>query len=128
MRHDPERGTIRVEHDARGVSVIVLAGEHDMETAAEVTDALEGARASGDALVVDVTELQFADSSIVHAILYGFERAQRPPRRAYVVQIGTAAIVERLFDLTGVLDAVPHAEERETAVRLALGADARDPG
>ena len=123
MGQENERGTVRVERDSRGVSVVVLAGEHDMETAAEVTDALDDARASGDAVVVDVTGLEFADSSIVHAILYGFERAQRPARRAYVVQIGTAAIVERLFDLTGVLDAVPHAEEREAAIRLALDAD-----
>jgi anti-anti-sigma factor len=122
------RGTIRIDRVPHGVTVVVLAGEHDMETAAEVTEALDDARASGDAVVVDVTELQFADSSIVHAILYGFERAQRSPRRAYVVQIGTEAIVERLFDLTGVLDAVPHAEERDTAVRLALGAALCDRG
>ena len=122
MRHQNERGTVRVERDPRGVLVLVLAGEHDMSTVAQVTDALGDVRSSGDAVVVDVTELSFADSSIIHAILYGFERSQRPPRRPFIVQIGTEAIVERLFDLTGVLDAVPHAEERDTAIRLALDA------
>ncbi|EGX56434.1 anti-sigma factor antagonist [Streptomyces zinciresistens K42] len=82
-----------------GVRVVRIAGEFDADEADTVTAALSAARdGAARATVVDLSQLAFADSSLLHALL----TAQRQHERAGLafVLAGVPPLVRRLLDLT----------------------------
>jgi anti-sigma B factor antagonist len=56
--------------------VFMLHGEHDIDTAPELRAELEGALAAGTAVVVDLSQAEFIDSTVLGALIYGHERRQ----------------------------------------------------
>ena len=68
-------GQVIVEQ-VRGVWVLSLVGEHDLGVEPSPTQRLERAFAAGSTVIVDLTEAEFMDSSVLRALAYGAEQAE----------------------------------------------------
>lgn len=70
------RGTLDLQRDGDAV-ILALRGEHDIATAPELRAELRGALAAGTAIVVDLSQTEFIDSTVLSALIYGHERRHR---------------------------------------------------
>lgn len=105
--------------DAR-THVIALSGELDVATVSQLDDALREAIAGGHtALVVDLVELTFLDSTGLMVLLNGFRRIRRKDGR--LVLACTNPTVLRLFDVTGTSSTFTILDTREQAIEAAQG-------
>jgi anti-anti-sigma factor len=93
----------------------VLQGEHDFSTRPSLESLVETLLDENDLVVIDLSEVRFVDSSIVNFLL---ETKQTAPDRscAFRVQVGQAAVVHRLLEITGVLVLLDWAPTREHAL------------
>lgn len=65
--------TINVEQRGPHLWVLELRGEHDVSTAGQVDGAINGVYVKGSALVVDLSQAGFIDSSIVAALVRAWQ-------------------------------------------------------
>lgn len=82
-----------------------LSGELDMATAGELTQALEEALSRGGTrILLELSELEFMDSSGLRVILEAAKRvgADRP-----IVLVGAGGAVRRLLQVSGVEGRIP---------------------
>lgn len=96
---DPADGTAPVAGRRRldGTEVLTLAGELDLDTVGEIGRAVEDALAARPGeLVVDLSGVTFADSSVLNLLLRTHARTS--------LQLGGPlhSPVERLFEVTGI--------------------------
>lgn len=110
-------GEVKVERPEDGVTVIVLEGEHDLGTVADVRDAITAAADSGDAIVIDLCSTTFVDSSILGVILEARRAAQEEARGFAVGCDGTAEAVRRVLEVTGLKDELPVHPDRPAAIK-----------
>jgi anti-anti-sigma factor len=96
--------TIEVRSPQQHAAHVVLAGEHDLHSADEVQQTLNQCLADCDHLIVDLSTAEFIDSTIVGALLQTKNNAIELKRR-FNVLLGTAPVVERVLEVTGV---IPH--------------------
>ncbi len=96
--------TIEVRSPHPHAALVGLVGEHDLHSADEVRQTLDQALAVCDHLIVDLSAADFIDSTIVGVLLQTRKNAVELDRKFNVV-LGTAPVVERILDVTGV---VPH--------------------
>jgi anti-sigma B factor antagonist len=97
----PPRDFEIVARPLSGAPGVALAGEADLACVPELTEALDAAiRASEGAFVVDLTELEFLDSSGLSALLRARALLGRSDRAMAVVC--PPGPVLRLFKLSGV--------------------------
>jgi anti-anti-sigma factor len=90
---DPQPGTVEV----------VLTGELDIATVDEVQGRIEAAEAgSPPLLVIDLSRLEFVDSSGVRLALLADDRARAAGRRV-AVRLGTGHAL-RVFQALGLMD------------------------
>src|SRR5438876_11419997 len=92
---DPE---VRVARLPGEIAVISLLGEHDVATAWEVRNAIAFALDQGTLLVVDLSETEFLDSSIVHALLDSVQLASAQGLRISLL-LQTHASVKRMLEI-----------------------------
>ena len=107
-----QKATIEVRSPKPQVALVVLAGEHDLYSADEVQQTLDQSLAVCDHLIVDLSAAEFIDSTIVHVLLQTKKNAIELDRKFSVV-LGTAPVVERILEVTGVvplLNVVPSVE------------------
>ena len=73
--------------------------------------------ASGNDLILDLSQATFIDSSVIRVL---FDAAGAVDRRdqAMVLQLGTTPIVERALEIVGIERVLPRAHNREEAVRM----------
>ncbi|MCH6162543.1 STAS domain-containing protein [Streptomyces marispadix] len=102
----------------RGVEVLVLAGELDLDTVQEIGPVLDGALAAGGgSVVVDLSRVSFADSSALNLLL-------RTHTRTRLHLCGPLQpFVERLFDVTGLSGVLTVHDSLDEAVRAAAAGD-----
>jgi anti-sigma B factor antagonist len=84
-----------------------LEGELDFETAFEVEMRLEQAIARADAVVVDLTGLDFLDSTGIRVLLEAAKTAEREGK-ALEIRPGKPQ-VQRIFEVAGLLETLPFA-------------------
>lgn len=89
--------------------VVSLGGELDCETSPQLAAALADASAKGRAVVVDLTELQFIDSSGLHVLMSGMDGA----RRILVCPPGNVA---RVLEIVRAGNALPIYQELDAAL------------
>jgi anti-anti-sigma factor len=112
---------VLVERIGTDAAVVGLVGEHDLSTAGHVRECFSDLCNEGRAVVVDVTDTTFIDSAAIHVLLDG--RAELTAGGgSLVLQIANTAIVCRALDVTGVLEHIPTATDREGALALARSA------
>ena len=97
------------------VVVLEFRGEHDMTTKAELNGLLARLIGENDHVVVDVTEAQFIDSSFINSLLVA-DRLASERNKTFRLQMGTAPIVRRALEISGILDRVSVAFNREGAI------------
>ena len=91
----------------RGVPVVAAPEEIDITNAEELRSALLTAAAGGHgALVVDMTQTQFCDSSALHTLIAAHKRAEAEGREVLLVIPGTAVL--RVFALTAMDRVIPN--------------------
>ena len=87
---------------ADGTAVVALEGDLDLVSAAEAGEALQTAQAGGGAVVLDLRELRFLDSSGLRVVLEAQRRAAKAGDGA-TLRIATGdGEVRRVFELSGV--------------------------
>ena len=106
---------VEVTYPRPGTCVIALQGEHDRDTAERMERRLGEALALNDVVVVDIGGADFIDSSVIRNLLVADRRAGEQ-RKVFRLQMGTAPIVRRALEVTGVLDSLTVVHNREDAV------------
>lgn len=93
--------TLTTRIDARnGVTRIALEGELDMATVPILNDQLTASEQDGSrAIVLDLRDLSFIDSSGVEMFVQAHSRSQENGHRFLLV--GAGPIARRLFEITG---------------------------
>jgi anti-anti-sigma factor len=114
---------VMVEFPQEGVAVASFAGEHDLTTRPSISELLEGLVDGNELVVADFSQAQFVDSSILHTLLLT-DRFARERGKTFRLQLGTAAIVERALEVSGVLEQISCASSREAALTGSEPADA----
>ena len=111
----PTLEDVQVERPADGTAVVVFSGEHDMATKDAVKDLLDSLLWEDNLLVADFSSACFVDSSMLGVLLDTNEHA-RELGKTFRLQLGTAAIVRRAFEMCGVFAVVERVETREEAL------------
>ena len=95
------------EHDVAGVRVISACRELDLASAAELCARVDAARHAGRRrLLLDLTRVEFCDSSGLRALIRASEEVRASAGRLVVVP-PVAGAVTRLFALTGADELLP---------------------
>jgi anti-anti-sigma factor len=98
-----------------GAVVVECKGEHDLTTTPALEELFTVLVTSNDLVVIDVSEAEFVDSSFLHEIVKA-DRLARPRGTRVRVQVGTASVVRRTLELSGILDRIENAPTRERAI------------
>ena len=114
-------GHIEVESE-NNVHVLAMYGEHDISTAPELRLEIERIADAGDDVIVDLSEAEFIDSSIVGVLVDGYRRAPTDGGRgSFVAVAAPGGPVARLFDLVSISDLIPLYPTRAAALSAASG-------
>jgi anti-sigma B factor antagonist len=115
-----------MERTDGGVAVIALTGEHDLYTAPAISDRINGVLEDGTALVIDLTQATFIDSSVLRVLL---EARREAHERAvgFAMAIGEDGFpgVRRMLEVTGLIEVFPVLPARKDALRVAAAGDGR---
>ena len=112
---DPEP-TIEVTWPESGLALVVLGGEQDMGSAPVIERAIGDALRDASHLVVDLSAVQFLDSSIINLLVSTRkEAADRDCQFSLVLQ--GAPSIERTLEICGVLPELNRVTTLDAAVR-----------
>jgi anti-anti-sigma factor len=106
---------VTVESPRAGVAVVAFTGEHDLATSESVSEVLETLVGENELVVADFSSAQFVDSSMLN-VLVATEQLARERGTIFRIQLGTEAIVERAFQISGILQAISWTSSREEAL------------
>jgi len=119
--HDT-KPTVDVRWPSPDVALVVLGGEHDLDSAPAVDRATGEALHKGSHLIVDLTAVKFVDSSIIHVLVRQSRELEATGRRFNLV-LGDSPSIERTLEICGVLPAL----NRVATVQAALKEPPRAP-
>jgi anti-anti-sigma factor len=109
-------GTLRVLRAKERAAVVELEGEHDLGTSRLISEVLDSLVEANELVVADLSETTFVDSSVILALV-GADRSARTRGSRFRLQFGTAPIVRRALEITGVLEQLEVVATREEALR-----------
>lgn len=107
-----------------GVHLIAVRGELDLSTAAELEPPLEEAISAGDtAVLIDLAECEFIDSTGIALIVRAWQRLDRAAGegRGRVAVCSDNDQVRRVLDLTGLESSIELHSSREEALTALRG-------
>ena len=107
--------TIDVRRLKPHVALVVLGGEHDLASAPLVEQAAEEALVTCSHLIVDLSPVQFIDSSIINLLVQLKKDADATACRFNLV-MGTAPEVEHTLEICGVLPGLNHVRTLDAAL------------
>jgi anti-anti-sigma factor len=110
--HASREPTIEVRSPQPRTVLVVLGGEHDLCSAEELRQTFDQSLDRCDHLIVDLSAAEFIDSTTIRVLMDTRKHALERDRKLSVV-LGTAAIVERVLEVSGILtvvDVVPTVE------------------
>jgi anti-sigma B factor antagonist len=107
---------VRSERE-RGVFVVAVEGELDMNTAAHLERELEEKPAAELPLLIDLSRCEFIDSTGIALIVRSWQRLEEDGSFALC---GVDAQVERVLDVTGLQSTIPTHASREDAISRLL--------
>ena len=117
LDYQHRQGVISVVPETEEIVAVCLEGEFDMANAPTVGEEIDRTLEDGKHLIVDLSEATFIDSNLI-AVLMRAAKATRGTEQAIVLQHRTAAIVERVIEITGIEQVLPRAHDRREAVNL----------
>lgn len=92
-----------------------MLGEHDLSTRAPLAEELERVSGRGGRVVVDLTETEFIDSTIL-GVLIGGQRQASAASGSYAFVAPSGGRPRRLLEMTRVADRIPVFETRADAL------------
>jgi anti-sigma B factor antagonist len=104
-----------------GVPLLTVRGEHDVSNEQVLRDGLAAALAHGAAVVVDLSEASFIDSSVLHALA----GVSCPGRGQIVVCARSDGLTRRLLEVAALHEVVQVAETVEDALGFAAAEPVR---
>ena len=104
------------------VAVVLLEGEHDMGSAPQLEDALGDALLTCSELVVDLSSVQFIDSSTIH-VLVKMKKEAESKGCAFRLVLDGSPNIEHTLEICGVLGSL----NRVARVDAAIGAKEAKP-
>lgn len=107
---------VHVEQPAPGTAIAVFVGEHDLATERQVHELLTGLLDGNELVIADFSRAQFVDSSIL-GVLTAVRREAEDRTTTFRLQLGTADIVRRAFEIAGLYVMFDVAPTREAALR-----------
>jgi anti-anti-sigma factor len=110
--HEP---TIDLRWLQPGTALIVIGGEHDLQSAPDLAQAMDDAFELCNHLILDLSSAEFIDSSTINVLMKGKKRADDRGCRFNLV-MGTAHIVERALEVAQVLPALNHVKTLDQAL------------
>jgi len=111
-------GTVEIRHDD-GAWVLLLHGEHDISTAASLRLELERAFAAGSAVIVDLSNVEFLDSTVLANVVYGGAQAGRHAEHGFSVVAPPGSLARRLADLVALESTIGVYSNRDDAIAAA---------
>lgn len=103
------------------MAIVAVRGEHESFSAPKLAGDLEALLGEGLALVIDLSEADFLDSTVVSVLLRArFDARERGSKLAIVVDDSTGWAVRRLFQVTGLDEIFEIADDREKAIAAVL--------
>jgi anti-anti-sigma factor len=106
-------------------AVVAFTGEHDLTQIRALGDLLSTLVAENELVVADFSRARFVDSSVINLLLDTRRLAVESQRR-FRLQLGTACMVYRVFEVAGVLSVLECASSREEALGENLESRAED--
>ena len=110
-------GAIRVIRQTGEIVAVCLKGDFDLANGPALADQIDHALDGGHNLILDLSEATFIDCSVID-VLVRASTVAREREQTMVVQLGTAAIVERVIHLAGIERVLPRAHDRQEAVQI----------
>lgn len=107
---------------ASGSSVLAVAGDFDLAGAGQFHEARDEALADDGAVVVDLTECAFIDSTGISCVISTFQLAGNAGRPVALVG---SALRMKVLELTGLPELVPFYDTRDEAL---AALDSGSPG
>jgi anti-anti-sigma factor len=107
--------TIAVRSPQPGAMVVILGGEHDLYSSDWLQQTFADSLSGSEHLIVDLTTAEFIDSTIIGVLIHTKNRAEGLSRK-FTVVLGTAPVVQRILDVTGVLPLLNVAPSVERAL------------
>jgi anti-anti-sigma factor len=114
---DHRDAVIRVIPETDEIVAVCLEGDFDLANAPAFGKEIGRALEKGNNVILDLSQATFIDSSVVH-VLVNASRAVTGSERTVVLQLGTAAIVERVLQIAEIERALPRVHHRLEAVRI----------
>lgn len=112
-RGDP-KPTLDVHiEDSSGTAIVVLSGELDLSTVPLMESPLYEQVRQRPAVVIDLSELSFIDSSGIAALIKAFHNSNGTRMN---VAVGPGSQVERVFGIARIAEALPVYSARDEAV------------
>jgi anti-anti-sigma factor len=99
------------------VRVVALIGEHDLSTREAVLAELERVGGSGIRVIVDLTDAEFIDSSVLSVLIAFHKRAESTPGTGFAVVVSPGTLPDRLFELTTARSVLATFASRDDAIR-----------
>jgi anti-sigma B factor antagonist len=125
-KNDPSRDQIRiVNRRLEHWTVVVVAGEIDLETAPTLEHELLRAEESHDLVAIDLSATSFLDSTGLHAIMAANLRLRERGGRLVIVE--GPPQVSRLFKLTGLSNHLDLVRDETELERLAANGNGQRP-
>ena len=121
---------IEVTYYDTDIAIVSLFGEHDLSTSRDLEQLFGSLLRSGEQLIVDLTQAEFIDSSVLNNLVRATKRAEERGLTV-TLQVATAPAVRRVLEVTGLLSRFPIAATREEAILLArdgTGSNGKQPG
>jgi anti-anti-sigma factor len=106
---------VRVERPNETCAVAVFVGEHDLATTREVHELLQSLLRTHDIVVADLSHVEFIDSSFIFEMVEA-NRTARARGVTFRLQLGTAPIVEKALEISGILRVLEVVGTREEAL------------
>src|SRR6187200_2060071 len=106
-----DTGKVHVRPETDNIVAISLEGELDRANSFLISEQAEQALDEDKHLILDLSGASFIDSSTIHALVQA-QNAAAKQGQVIVLQLGTAATVERALQLSGIDQLVPRAGTR----------------
>lgn len=94
---------IEVSRPRAGVAHVVLSGEFDLSTSRQLVYTFKSVLPTCARLVVDLSDVEFLDSITIHTLVDAAKAAEAAGV-AFAVVIAEASIVERVLEVTGLME------------------------
>lgn len=108
-------------------TLVIGEGDFDLANVRALRSALHQAVDAGHPVIIDLTDVTFADSTAIAAIVGAYKKAQSTGTRLQVVALSTS-MVRRVLDLTGITEVLTPYDSVDAALTSLMPTSGRTHG